>query len=78
MVIAEGVVAARTLGEARRVIDVLELVNWVPTSPRKMVKVRTAPHVLVVGDFEITEPILQSIQVAAGDRPLVVARVDLT
>jgi hypothetical protein len=77
MMIAEGVVAARTLGEARSVIDKLELFNWVPTSPRKLVKGRVFPHVLVVGDFQITEPILRSIEVAAGDEPLRFARVDL-
>jgi len=77
MMIAEGVVAARTLGEARRVIETLELFNWVPASPRKLVKGRVSPQVMVVGDFEVTEPILRSIQVAAGDEPLRFSRVDL-
>lgn len=78
MVLAGGVVVARTLGEARAVMDRLELTNWVPASPRNLVKgVKTLPNVLVVGDFTITDPIVSSIEVAADSRELLIARVDL-
>ena len=77
MVFAEGVVAARTLGEARDVIDRLNLLNWVPASPTKTVKVRCNPNVLVVGDFDVPEPVLRSIRVASGVDDLFLARVDL-
>lgn len=76
--VAGGVVVARTLGEARAVIDRLELTNWVPASPNKLVRgVKSLPHVLVVGDFEVTEPIVASISLAAGGQQLSMARVDL-
>ena len=78
MVQGEGVIAARTLGEARKAIDVLELLNWVPASPRKLVKgVKVKPYVLLVNDFDATEPILASIRVAAGNDDLTIARVVL-
>ena len=78
MAVADGVVVARTLGEARRVIDELQLGNWVPVSPKKLISgLKVLPHVLVVGDFQMTEPISASVSVASGGQELSVARVDL-
>lgn len=76
--VAGGVVVARTLGEARSVIDRLNLDNWLPVSPRTPFRyAKTLPNVLVVGDFVITDPIESSILVAAGGQELLIARVDL-
>lgn len=78
MIVAEGVVAARTLGEARAVIDRLELTNWCPAAPSRPVKgVKTKPLVLVVADFDVPDVVWRSIRVAAGDEELVVAAVNL-
>ena len=78
MVVAGGVVVARTLGEARAVIDRLDLDNWLPISPKTPFRyAKTLPNVLVVGDFVITDRIVSSIEVAAGGEELLIARVDL-
>jgi hypothetical protein len=78
VVLAGGVVVARTLGEARAVIDRLDLDNWLPVSPKTPFRyAKTLPNVLVVGDFVITDPIVSAIKVAADGQELLIARVDL-
>lgn len=67
MIVAEGIMVARTLGEARSAIERLELTNWVPTSPSRPVRgVKSANCVLVVDNFDVPEPVLASIRLAVG------------
>lgn len=67
MIVAEGVVVARTLGEARMVIDRLELTNWVPASPTRPVKgVKVVGRVIVLDNFDVPDPVWRSIYLAAG------------
>lgn len=75
---ADGVVVARTLGEARAVIEKLSLTNWVPVSPRRMPKnVKSSNNVLVVDGFDVPDNILRSLSVIIGSNDINLASVTL-
>lgn len=75
---ASGVVIARTLGEARAVIEKLSLVNWLPISPRRIPKnIKSDNHVLILDDFTPPDSVLRAVEVIVESSDIKLASVSL-